>query len=69
MTPTTQRMRSRHSVSPTHTVREPSAFSTIALCTGMNVVARWWCMTFHSTPPEIHAPAMPMSAGLTTCCR
>ena len=62
-------MRWRHSVSPTQTVREPSAFSTIALCTGMNVVARWWCITFHSTPPEIQAPAIPISAGLTTRCR
>ena len=67
--PTVQRILWRHSVSPTHTVRLPSAFSTIADCTGMKEVARWWWNTFHSTPPEIQAPSIPMSAGLTTPCR
>ncbi len=61
-----QRMRCRHSVSPTRTVRLPSLPSTIADCTGMKDVARWWWKTFHSTPPEIQAPSIPMSAGFTT---
>ena len=69
VSPTTQRILWRHSVSPTQTVRLPSAFSVIADCTGMKVVARWWWKTFHSTPPEIHAPSIPMSAGLITRCR
>ena len=66
--PTTHRMRCRRSVSPTQIVRLPSGFSAIALWTGMNVEARWWWKTFHSTPPEIQAPSIPMRAGLTTCC-
>ena len=67
--PATQRMRWRHSVSPTHSVRLPSAFSAIADCTGSSELGRWWWKTFHSTPPEIHAPSIPTSAGFTTCCR
>ena len=35
----------------------------------LRVVARWWCGKFHSTPPDIHAPSIPMSAGFMTCWR
>ena len=35
----------------------------------MKVLTRWWWKTFHSMPPEIHAPAIPMSAGLITLWR
>ena len=63
-----------HAVAPLglarpRSVRLPSAFSVIALWTGMKVVARWWWSTFHSTPPEIQAPSIPMRAGLMTCWR
>ena len=61
--------RRRSSVSPIQTVFEPSAFAASFQSIGIAVVARWWCGKFHSTPPEIQAPSMPISAGLTTCWR
>ena len=61
--------RRRSSVSPIQSVLEPSLFATNFQSIGIAVVARWWCGKFHSTPPEIHAPSMPMSAGFTTCWR
>ena len=61
--------RRRSSVSPIQTVFEPSAFAASLQSIGIAVVARWWCGKFHSTPPEIHAPSMPIRAGLTTCWR
>src|ERR1017187_1250403 len=54
-------MRWRNSSSPTQMVRLPSAFSSTWYCTGRNVVARWWCGMFHSTPPDIQAPKMLIS--------
>ena len=57
------------SVSPIQIVFDPSAFSTARQSMGIAVVARWWCGKFHSTPPDIHAPSIPMSAGFMTCWR
>ena len=60
----------RSSVSPIQIAFVPVFLSfTSRQSIGIAVVARWWCGKFHSTPPEIHAPSMPMSAGLTTCWR
>ena len=61
--------RRRNSVSPNQIVFVPSLFAVKRQSIGIAVVARWWCGKFHSTPPEIHAPSMPMSAGLMTCWR
>jgi hypothetical protein len=64
--PTAHFMRCLSSTSPTQTVRLPSACSSARQSTGMNEVALWWCGRFHSTPPEIHAPSIPIIAGLMT---
>ena len=57
------------SVSPSQIVSVPSRRFSCRQSIGMELVGRWWCGKFHSTPPEIHAPSMPMSAGFTTCWR
>ena len=62
-------MRANGSWSELHTVTAPSGSSSIVTSHGRYVAGRWCCGQLNSTPPEIHGPARPTSAGLITSLR
>ena len=62
-------IRANGSWSEHQTVTAPSASCSIVASTGRKVAGRWCCGQLNSTPPEIHGPARPTSAGLMTLLR